>query len=110
MIDLIFFHGTEILLVRVNGHDVRFSNSAYGNIWSSIEGLKLDYAGVCREFPDLESRTDWKQEAIKRFKEKLKSLGSEESITDYLISDLKKYGYIPKFKQKAGFRRETINE
>lgn len=108
MIDLTFFYGTEIIFIRIKGNDVRFSTNAYKQYWGTIENLKLDYAGVCREFPDLETNSDWRGEAIKRFKEKLKSFNTEEETASYLISDLKKHGYIAKIKQKAGFRREVL--
>ena len=108
MIDLIFFYGTEVVFIRIKGSDVRFSTNAYKQWYGSIENLKLSYAGVCREFPDLELNENWRAEAIKRFKEKLKSFKSEEEIASYLISDLKEHGYIAKFKQKAGFRREVL--
>ncbi len=108
MIDLIFYRVSEIIFIRINGYDINFSNSEYGNLSSPIEGLKLNYEGVCKEFPDLKNNHDWNGEAIKRFKEKIKSFKNEEEISNYLIEDLKKYGFVPKFKQKAGFRREVI--
>jgi len=110
MIDILCYLGTEIIFVRINGNDIKFANSVHGNIWASIDGLKLSYIGVCREFPDLELRVDWKQEAIHRFKEKIKLMKDEEEVYQYLIKELNKMGYIPIKKMKAGFRPEAIHE
>ncbi len=108
MIDLIFYFGTDVVFVRVTGKDVRFSTSQYGAMGCSIDGLKLNKEGAIREFPDLIDRWDWREEAIKRFKEKISTLNNEDDVANYVISDLKEFGYIPKFKQKAGFRREVL--
>lgn len=108
MIDLIFYYDTEIIFVRVRGSDVTFSTSLQPNKYASIEGLKISKKGVLKEYPDLKNKQDWRDIAIKRFKEHLKSLNNEEEVCKYVISELKKIGYIPKYKQKAGFRREVI--
>ena len=108
MIDLIFYYGSEIIFVRIDNFDIKFSNSIYGAIWAPIDGLKLSKSGVIKEHPDLEFAADWKEQAIKRFKIKLHELGTEEEICKYIIEDLRKYGYVPKFKQKQGFRRVAL--
>jgi len=71
--------------------------------------LRFDKAGVIKEFPDLKDNEEWRFEAIKRFKEKIKSLNNESEVSDYIINELKGCGYKPKFKQRAGFRREVLN-
>ena len=108
MIDLIFYFGGEVIFIRINNHDIRFSNSTYGTYLVPIDGLNLNHAGVVKEFPDLDLRDDWKEEAIKRFKEKISKMESEEQISNYIIEDLKKYGYVPKYKQRVGFRKEIL--
>ena len=108
MIEVLFYFGTEIIMVRIRGNHVTFVNSAMGAVESTIDGLKLSRAGVIKEFPDLKDSPDWNTEAIIRFKNKIKEMKTEEEIVDYIIEDLRKFGYIPKFKQKAGFRREVI--
>lgn len=108
MIEIIMERGTEYIMIRINGINITFSNTTFGNVATDISGLKLDYAGCIREFPDLELRDDWKEESIKRFKEKIKSLKTEDERAEYLIEDLKKHGYISKFKWKQGFRREVL--
>lgn len=108
MIELIFERGPEIILIRIRGHDVTFSNSIQGAIYSSIDGMKLDYEGVIKEHPDLKDREDWNKEAIKRFKEKIKSYENEKDTSNYIIKELKSIGYIPMYKKKQGFRKEVI--
>ena len=108
MIELIFVRGSEIILVRVNGHDVTFSNSIQGAVYAPIDGMKLDYEGVIKEHPDLKDREDWNQEAVKRFKEKIKSYETEKEVSEYIIKELKSVGYVPKYRQKQGFRKEVI--
>ena len=108
MIDIIFYHGTEIAFVRVIGNHVQFATSMFGSIMAPIDGLKLSYAGVIKEHPDLKDNDNWKDEAINRFKDYVSSLQSEKEIADYLVEDLRKHGYIPKFKQVQGFRKEIL--
>ena len=108
MIELLFKFGNEVILINVNGKNVIFGNTTSGSQLSTIEGLKLSKSGVIKEFPDLKDNPDWHIEAIKRFKEKIKSFNTEMEIAKYLIDDLSKFGYVPwKIKQK-GFRSEVI--
>ena len=108
MIGLIFYFGTDIIYIRIEGHRVTFTNSSFGAVQSTIDGLKLSKAGVIKEYPELKDRDDWKEEAIKRFKEVINAMRTEESIAEYIVLDLKKYGYTPKWKQVAGFRRVKL--
>ena len=108
MIELLFTFGMEHILIRVDGIRVTFSNTLFGAVESTIDHLKLNYRGVCEEFPDLEIRDDWREEAIKRFKAKISQLQTEDLRAEYIIQDLKKYGYVPKYKCKNGYRREKL--
>ena len=108
MIDLLFYYGTEIVFIRIKGCAITFSTSLQPNYFGTIDNLKLDRAGTIKQFPDLEFRPEWKQIAIQRLKDHLESLSNEEEVCNYVIEELRKKGYIPKYKQKAGFRRETI--
>lgn len=108
MIELIFEFGSEVILVVIEGHDVKFGNTSFGAQLADISGLRLDYNGVCREFPDLETSKNWREETINRFKEKVKQYNTEDEISDYILSEFVKMGYKPKSKQKKGFRRENI--
>lgn len=108
MIEVIFYFGSEVILVRVEGDNITFAPSTYGGVYTNIDGLKLDYNGVIKEHPDLKDNEYWKTISIQRFKNHIKSLKTEEEKMNYVVEDLKKFGYIPKFKQKKGFRREVI--
>jgi len=104
MIELIFELGSEVILVVINGHDVKFGNTSFGSQLADISGIKLDYKGVCEEFPDLELEDDWREQAIERFKEKIKSMKTEDEVATYIIDELSGKGYVPKKKRRAGFR------
>jgi len=108
MITLMMEFGSETVLMVIKGNDVRFSNTTFGAMECSIDGLQLNRSGVIKEFPDLETNEDWRGEAIKRFKEKINEMRTEDDICEYLIEDLSKLGYVPKFKQKKGFRMEKF--
>ena len=108
MIDLIFYHGTEIIFIRIEGPNVKFSTSYQSQIWAPIDGLKLDYLGVIKEFPELEDDPEWQKEAIFRLKCKLKDYKNEGEIVGYVKEELEKFGYILKRKLRHGFRSEAI--
>ncbi len=108
MIELIFRRGSEIIFIRIDGHNVTFSNSLYGATYAPIDNMKLDYDGVIKEHPDLKDKENWNEEAIRRFKDKIKSFETETEISDYVIKELKSVGYEPRFKQRQGHRKEAI--
>ena len=108
MIDLIFNHANEVVIVRINNRDIRFGNTTFGAKMASIDGLKLDYHGTILEFPDLKDEVDWRKKAIERFKEHVKILDSEDLIAKYIIYELRNKGYTPKLMQKAGHRAVAI--
>lgn len=106
MIGVIFEFAGEIFEVRVHENQVYFRK--YGTSWATIEGLRLNREGVIREFPDLKDKENWKQTAIRRFKDKIKSFKTEDKKIKYIIDDLKKYGYHPIAMQKKGFRVKKL--
>lgn len=108
MIDILFFRGSEIAFVRIEKNNVRFADSLSGNMFASLKGLKLNYEGVIKEYPNLMGKDNWREEVVKRFNKKIKSMKDEEEISDYVIEELEKFGYELKKKQKAGFRPEVI--
>ena len=108
MIELIFYYGQEVEYVKIRGHSIWFASGSNGAVEATIDGLKLNKAGVIKEHPDLKDREDWKEEAIKRFKEVVKAMKDEEAVAEYVILELKKFGHTPKWKQIAGFRRTKI--
>ena len=108
MIGTIFRFMDEVLEIRVIGKDVIFRSSKFGSQFVTIKELRLDKKGVLREHPDLEGRSDWRQVAIDRFREKIKKLETEKKRMDYIIDDLQKFGYVPVAQQKIGFRAKKL--
>lgn len=104
MIDLIFNYANDVLLVQIRGQDIKFATTTFGARLADISGLKLDYNGTIREFPDLKDDIEWREKAIIRFKEHIKTLRDEQAIAEYVIYELRTKGYTPKLKQIAGFR------
>lgn len=104
MIEILFELGSEVILVVIRGKNIQFGSTTYGAQMTDISGMKLNYDGVVKEFPDLKNREDWKEETILRFKDHIKNLKSEEEISRYIINELSGYGYKAKIKKKKGFR------
>jgi hypothetical protein len=104
MIELMFEQGNEVTFVVINGKEVKFGSTSYGAQLADISGLKLNYDGVVRVFPDLETHPDWESEAASRFKDHINSLESEDEICEYLIKELEGCGYKAKQKRRDGFR------
>lgn len=109
MIDIMFRQGGEYILVKVNGNSILFANSVYGFRFADISGLKLNKEGVIKEFPDLEGQENWREKAIQRFKNHIKNLGSEKEKANYIIYELKKFGYSPRKMQEAGKRWRKLD-
>lgn len=108
MISVIFSFGNEKVLINVQGHNVYFGSTEFGAQLAPIEGLKLSKAGVLKEFPELTDDKNWRGKAITKFKKKILELKTETDVADYIIEDLKKFGYKPEFKQRDGFRPQLI--
>lgn len=101
---MIFHFGPDVVLIKVEGNNVKFGNTSYGAQLTSIDGLKLSKAGVIKEFPELKDSPLWKEEAIFRFKKHIKRLNTERAKAKYISEDLKKHGYVLKKVQQAGQR------
>lgn len=108
MINLMFEFNGDIELVVVEGNEIMFGNIAYGSKLTTIEGLKLDYGGVIREFPDLELENEWREIAIERLKNKLKEFSKESDVAMYVIDELRKFGHKPLQIQKGGWRWRKV--
>lgn len=108
MIELIFYYGNEVVLIRIENKRVLFGNSTYGAKLAEIDGINLNKSGTIKEFPDLKDNPNWKKEAINRFKMHINSMKDESEISDYIIKELSSKGYIPKYKQLKGFRPVKI--
>ena len=104
---ILFEYVGEPVEVRIQESNIYFRTpNSMG--WATIDNIQLDHAGAIREFPDLAGNKDWKRETIKRFKAKMKELKTEKARADYIIEDLKKYGYVPRYLQRQGFRVQKI--
>jgi len=109
MIDVIMQFGTDIIMVRVKGNSVSFGSKVGHNpMMATIDGLKLSRSGVIKEFPELADTDNWREEAIAKFKDKIKGLNDENKIVSYVVDDLSKFGYKPLYKQKQGMRIERF--
>ena len=108
MIGVIFQLASENIQVQIDKTNILFRTNNTNGAWATIDNLQLNYVGVCREHPDLELAKDWREQAIKRFKDKIKTMKTEKETVDYIISDLSKFGYKPLYKQKKGFRVEKL--
>jgi len=106
-VGVLFEYASEPVEVRVEGVNILFKTLQTGG-WITIDNIKLSYVGVIKEFPDLEGADNWKEESIKRFKEKIKELKTEKMRAQYIMEDLQKHGYIPRYMQRKGFRPEAI--
>ena len=107
MIFIIFSFGNEIIKVTVDGKDISFSTSQSPQE-VKLDRLRLSKEGCLKEFPDLREDQDWRNKSIERFNQKIQRMKNEEEISQYLIEDLRKVGYIPMYKQRKGFRAERI--
>lgn len=108
MIDLIFDYMGELVFVRIKGYSLTFSSSRSLGRYADISGIKLNKETTLKEFPDLVGEENWKELAISRFKENLKRMKNEKEVEEYVKTELKKLGYIPKYRQKIGHRREKL--
>lgn len=108
MIEIMFNRANEVAIARIQGNKVEFGNTLSGAKLGTIEGLRLDYAGTIKEFPDLKNDIDWRSKAIERFEKLIKSMKTEKEIMQYLIADLKNHGYIARRYQVAGSRPQLI--
>lgn len=108
MIGVIFEYGSEKVEVRIDSTNCYFRTNQFGGALAPIDSIKIDKAGSIKEHPDLKDRTDWREETIKRFKDKLKKLKTENERMKYVIDDLSKIGYKPIYIQKSGCRPQKI--
>ena len=108
MIRLYFRTRAGMTIIKVIGTSIFFSNDVYGfNADIPIDNMKLFINGILKEFPDLADRPieEAREEAIKRFKSHLQSMGNEEEIAKYLIEEGKKEGAVLQRTEKGGSYR-----
>jgi len=109
MIGAIFQFANEVVEVRVSDNQVYFRDTKSGG-YATIEQLNLNKVGVVKEHPDLKDDTSWRIKAIERFKDKIKSYNTELQKMEYIIQDLKKFGYKPMLMQQQGHRPIKLNK
>ncbi|GEM_PF-1188278 len=108
MIGIIFEYGSEKIEVRVDKENCYFRTGQFGGALVPIDSIKIDKVGSIKEHPDLKDRSDWKEETIKRFKDKLKTYKTEMERVKYVMEDLSKIGYKPLYIQRQGHRVQKI--
>ena len=104
MIGILFYFGNEVIEIRVEGHNIIFRTRETNSMFAPLDGLRLSKDGCIKEYPDLKDNENWREETLKRFKEKIKEMETEMDIIKYLIKDLGKHGYKAYAIQKAGHR------
>lgn len=103
-----YLFGPDVILIRIEGHNVLFGNTAYGAQLATIDGLQLSKVGVEKEFPDLVGNPLWKQEAIRRLKEVIKAMPGEKAIMNYVTKELAPHGYILTRYHQNGYRSVKV--
>lgn len=105
--ELVFNKHGEIVIVKIQGDELYFSNEQMGyKTFVPLELLRLSLSGILKEFPDLEGKEDSeiKKEAIKRLRNHIKTILGYTEKREYVIKELEKHGYVPKFIRRPGFR------
>ena len=115
MTDLVFQDpkGIAMSITIIGKDNLKFTVIERGIVKQTpIEGLTFNIAGIIKEFPDLRGQSiiDIKKQGISRFKKHISSLKNHKEIEEYLVGDLKKYGYNYLGKKRAGFRFEKHRE
>ena len=96
-------------MVKIEGGSVTVGSTTFGAQMAPLRNLKLNKAGVIKEFPDLEDSPDWREEAVSRFEMHIRKYRTEMAKAKYIIADLRKHGYVPKRLQEQGKRWVKIN-
>jgi hypothetical protein len=99
----VFQFGSDIVEAIIDGNNIMFMDVSTGMI-TTPEGLRIDRSGVFKEFPDLKDDEEWKKKAIERLKEHIKTFDTSDKKLNYIKNELTKFGYVPLFKQTAGWR------
>ncbi len=78
--------------------------------YTTLEGLQLSVAGILKDHPDLKGMPIHKIKRIglKRLKQHLLKLETEENVINYIKEDLRKHGYKLQFVKKPGHRTKII--
>jgi len=100
-----FKSDVDIIQIGIKGNNLTFFDVGSGVV-TTIEGLRFDKSGVIKEFPDLKDDEDWRLKSIKRLKEHMKKFETEMEKLNYVKDELVKFGNIPLYFQRNGFRVE----
>ena len=101
----------QLGIIKIDGNHIQYGKMFQSNLmFMSVDKLKFQYSGILKEFPDLDDMPEIEAQIIahERFKQKVDNMRNEDEVYDYVILELKKFGCIPKYKQKKGFRKEKI--
>lgn len=104
MIGIVMTRLDEVVMVVVEGHSLQFKSNLNMQAMAPLDYIKFDYNGVVKEHPDLKDDDQWRQKAIQRLKDKLKTMTSEKEIMKYVLEDLTKFGWVGKYYQQNGMR------
>lgn len=104
MIGIVLTRLDEVAMVVIEGHSLSFKSSLNAQATAPLDYIKLDYNGVVKEHPDLKDDDEWRQKAVARLKDKLKTMATENEIMIYVIEELKLFGWTPKYYQRQGMR------
>jgi len=102
-----FSKASERMIIRLIGDNILFID-LQNNLMAPIEGLGFSKEGCIKEHPDLKDDPDWKQKAIQRFIDKVKSFPTEKEKMDWIINEMKEMQYKPMYLQRQGFRPTKI--
>lgn len=107
MIKGTFRIGGDIIEIIVGGNNIIINDVGSRTI-TTIDGIRIDKTGSFKEFPDLKGNQNWRKETIKRLKEHINKMKTENEKMEYIKEELEKFGYEPLIKQRAGFRPQKF--
>jgi len=99
--------GGDEVEVIIDESNIMFRDTSSGTT-TTIHGLKLSKGGVIKEHPDLKDDDNWRKKAIERLKEHTKKFKTEKDKLNYIVEELSKHGYEPRFFQRAGHRPQKF--
>ena len=109
MIKLYFKKERDVLMIKILGNNITFSNEQLGFMAEApIDLIKMDYEGILRECPDLADKhpIEARSEYIRRFKELISGMKNEDEIKEYVIDQMTRAGYdFRRIEKAGGFRR-----
>jgi hypothetical protein len=110
MIKMYFKKHGDLIMVKIIGNNVFFSNEQLGFMADApIDMLQFDYDGIIKEHPDLADKSpgEARQEALRRLKELISSMRNEDEVKEYVVAQMVNIaGYqFKRIERSGGFRR-----